>query len=107
MVHPMKSIPFQALDKARKILELPERADLDLIKSHYRRLCRKWHPDRNQERREEAEKNIKTINEAYELIMTLVRNYHYSFLKKDIQLWADPEGWWNDKFHQKEWIGGG
>jgi curved DNA-binding protein CbpA len=103
----MKSIPFQALDKARKILELPETADLGLIKSHYRRLCQKWHPDRNPERREEAEAMIKTINEAYELIMVLVRNYHYSFRKKDIQLWADPEGWWNDKFHQKEWIGGG
>ncbi len=103
----MKSIPFKALDEARKILELPDRADISLIKSHYRRLCRKWHPDRNAERREDAHAMIKKINEAHEIIMELVKNYQYSFLKEDIQRWADPEGWWRDKFHQSEWIGGG
>ncbi|MBN2060090.1 MAG: DnaJ domain-containing protein [Deltaproteobacteria bacterium] len=37
---------FDEISKARKILELPEMATMAEIKSNYRRLLAKWHPDK-------------------------------------------------------------
>ena len=34
----------------------------------YRKLALKWHPDKNLDRKEEAEKKFKEINEAYEVL---------------------------------------
>lgn len=47
------------------ILGVPKTADLDAIKSAYKKLALKWHPDRNQDRKEEAEAKFKEIGEAY------------------------------------------
>lgn len=38
------------------------------IKSAYRKMALKWHPDRNQDKKEEAEKQFKEINEAYQVL---------------------------------------
>ncbi len=38
------------------------------LKSAYRKLALKWHPDRNQDKKEEAEKQFKEINEAYQVL---------------------------------------
>jgi len=37
---------YQEITEALKILELPERATLEKIKSNYRRLLSRWHPDK-------------------------------------------------------------
>lgn len=38
------------------------------IKSAYRKMALKWHPDRNQDKKEEAEGQFKEINEAYQVL---------------------------------------
>lgn len=38
------------------------------LKSAYRKMALKWHPDRNQDKKEEAEKQFKEINEAYQVL---------------------------------------
>jgi len=48
------------------ILEVSERATILEIKRSYRRLVRKYHPDRNGNSR--SEENIKRINQAYEIL---------------------------------------
>ena len=48
------------------ILEVSERATFLEIKRSYRRLVRKYHPDRNGNSR--SEENIKRINQAYEIL---------------------------------------
>lgn len=67
-----------------KILGVPKKADAKEIKRAYRRLARRYHPDRNPGDRT-AENKFKEINEAYEVIGSpenrtkydqLGRNYH-------------------------------
>lgn len=56
------------LEKYYKILELNSSASKDDIKRAYRRLAMKWHPDKNQDNKEEAEKRFKDISEAYDIL---------------------------------------
>ena len=56
------------LEKYYKILELNTSASKDDIKRAYRRLAMKWHPDKNQDNKEEAEKRFKEISEAYDVL---------------------------------------
>ncbi|ORX89486.1 DnaJ-domain-containing protein [Basidiobolus meristosporus CBS 931.73] len=50
------------------ILGVPKDADEDAIKKAYRKLALKWHPDRNANNKETAEKKFKEISEAYEVL---------------------------------------
>jgi DnaJ family protein C protein 3 len=51
-----------------KILGLPRSASKKEIKKAYRELALKWHPDKNAEDKEEAEKMFQDISEAYEVL---------------------------------------
>ncbi|CAH8287587.1 unnamed protein product [Schistosoma rodhaini] len=51
-----------------KILGIKKTASSDEIKKAYRRLALKWHPDKNPDKKEEAEKCFKLISEAYEVL---------------------------------------
>jgi hypothetical protein len=51
-----------------QVLLLPQDASPELVKLMYRKLALKYHPDRNSENREEAQRSMKEINEAYEAI---------------------------------------
>ena len=51
-----------------KLLELGKNASEAEIKKSYKRMAMKYHPDRNKDNPEEAEKKFKAIKEAYEVL---------------------------------------
>jgi len=51
-----------------KILEVNSNASDDDIKKSYKKLARKWHPDRNNENSEKSEKKFKEISLAYTVL---------------------------------------
>ena len=63
--------PENELDKTEsyKILELPATATIAQIKASFRRLAKKWHPDRNKANKTQAEQMFVKINRAYETIL--------------------------------------
>lgn len=50
------------------VLGVPKNAAEKDIKSAYRKLARKWHPDANLKNQKEAEEKFKEISEAYEVL---------------------------------------
>ena len=42
-----------------KILEIEKGSDIETIKKAYKKLALKWHPDRNKDRKDEAENILK------------------------------------------------
>ena len=50
-----------------KILSISKTASAADIKRAYKRLALQWHPDKNQENREEAENMFREIAAAYEV----------------------------------------
>lgn len=59
-----------------EILELDKTAQADQIKSNYRRLAMKWHPDRNAGSAE-AEERFKAISESYATLSDPVKRSQY------------------------------
>ena len=51
-----------------EILCISKGATLVDIKKAYRQLALKWHPDKNPDKKEEAESRFKEISEAYEVL---------------------------------------
>lgn len=55
------------------------------IKSAYRKLARKWHPDANPQNAKEAEEKFKEISEAYEVLGDAEKRKKYDLLGPDWQ----------------------
>jgi len=51
-----------------KTLGVDKKASQQQIKASYRKLARKWHPDKNQNNIDEATKKFQEISEAYEVL---------------------------------------
>ncbi|MDU4959817.1 MAG: molecular chaperone DnaJ [Sporomusaceae bacterium] len=60
-----------------EVLGVPKSATEDELKKAYRKLARKYHPDLNPDNKEEAERKIKEINEAYEVLSDSQKRAQY------------------------------
>lgn len=79
------SLSSKKVYKASQILNLGERATLEDVKNKYRKLIKKWHPDKcEKESLKKCKKKTEEIVQAYDIIITYLNNYLYSFKKADI-----------------------
>ncbi|HEY0393119.1 MAG TPA: DnaJ C-terminal domain-containing protein [Candidatus Elarobacter sp.] len=67
------------------LLGVPKNAPEKDIKSAYRKLARKWHPDANPDNARQAEEKFKDIQEAYEVLGDPEKRKKYDFLGSDWQ----------------------
>ena len=70
---PMEDSGAPTVDQAYHILGLPDssRGDLAAVKAAYRKLCLKWHPDKNPpEKQEEAKRKFTRVTAAYHTVTT-------------------------------------
>lgn len=65
-----------------KILEVSENASDEEIKKSYKRLAVKWHPDKNQDNREVAEKKFKEISHAFSVLKDKQQKQEYDMMRK-------------------------
>lgn len=66
-----------------KVLEVQRNATNVDIKKAYRRLALKWHPDKNPDKKDEAEKRFKEISEAYEVLSDDQKRHIYDKYGKE------------------------
>ncbi|XP_036965222.1 dnaJ homolog subfamily B member 2 isoform X2 [Acanthopagrus latus] len=65
------------------VLGVSKTATEDDIKKAYRKLALKWHPDKNPDNKEEAEKKFKEVAEAYEVLSDKGKRDEYDRFGKD------------------------
>ncbi len=68
-----------------KTLGVAKNASTKEVKSAYRKLARKWHPDVNPTKKKEAEEKFKEITEAYEVLSDPEKRKTYDTLGSDWQ----------------------
>ncbi len=77
---------FRQIDEARKILGLDKEASLMEIKSAFRKLTLKYHPDKcGKENRKNCEETFKKIKRAKDIIEGYCLNYQISFGEKEVR----------------------
>jgi len=89
---------YNEILKARKTLEIPEMATMESIKSSYRKLLARWHPDKCKENKDACTEMTRNIISAYRTIMDYCLHYQYSFSEDTVKMHRSPEEWWFDQY---------
>ena len=89
---------YKLMNEVRAILELPESATMEQVKTNYRRLIKKWHPDSCSEKHEICEEMAIKITDAYKIILDYCANYQYSFTQEEVEKYLSEEEWWYKRY---------
>jgi DnaJ-class molecular chaperone len=91
--------PYERILKAKTLLGLHDKATLAEIKTRYKTLMHKWHPDKHPDDPDTANAMSAKINEAYKVLLDFVKHYEYRldepYLKERC---LTPHEWWTQKF---------
>ncbi len=98
----MKQGRWEAIDRARKLLGLMEKASRNEIRDAYKKACQQCHPDICQDG--DCQDRMAEINAAYRLLMEYSDGYRITFLPNEDGM-NDSE-WWFFHFGQDPIWGG-
>ncbi|MDO9041089.1 MAG: J domain-containing protein [Desulfocapsaceae bacterium] len=88
---------WQAIDEARQLLNLSERATLGEIKRAYRQRCKQHHPDKVGDESAGDAVIIRELTRSYDLLMRYCEQFRIPLVPGDGES-IDPEDWWMDRF---------
>jgi len=89
---------WKAVEQARDILKLGDRATLGEIKRAYHRLSKEHHPDLAAGD-PDKEEFMYQVTSAYELLIGYCNEYRFPLAPDENSLY-DAEDWWMDRFGQ-------
>ena len=89
---------YQEITEARTILGLPETASLKTVKSAYRTMLAKLHPDTCRSHPETCAEMTRKIVAAYKTITEYCANYRFSFSEQAVGENLTPEELWRERF---------
>ncbi|XP_055737195.1 dnaJ homolog subfamily B member 6-like [Salvelinus fontinalis] len=88
-----------------QILGVQRNASAEDIKKAYRKLALKWHPDKNPDNKEDAERQFKELSEAYEVLSNAnKRNLYDQYGKEGL---TGSGGGGGGHYHNADHFGGG
>ncbi|UFS63430.1 J domain-containing protein [Sulfurimonas sp. HSL-3221] len=91
--------PYESVLKAKTLLGLHDKATLPEIKTRYKNLMHRWHPDKHPDDPDTANTMSARINDAYKILLEFVKHYEYRldepYLKETC---LTPQEWWERKF---------
>lgn len=90
---------WQAIDDARKLLCLGDKATLGEIKRAYHRLSKEYHPDVAGQDHDKDDDTMYQLTAAYNLLMRYCKEYRFPLAKPEGDIY-DAEDWWMDRFGQ-------
>jgi DnaJ-class molecular chaperone len=92
---------FEEIEEARKLLGLGEAATLNEIKSVYKSMAQRHHPDKHGGASTAENEIMKRLNRAYKLLMDYCADYKYSFRQEDVaRVYPEEEDYkrWHEKW---------
>ena len=89
---------YAAIDAARRTLELGNSATLAEIRTAYRALMRRWHPDKCADEPVLCRERAAAIATAYRLLTAYCRDFRFSFASEAIATQRTPEDCWREQF---------
>ena len=100
----MKGKEWQAIEQARALLQLGDRATLAEIKRAYHHQSKLHHPDTVATSGRASGEQMYRITAAYELLLRYCSEYRFPLKREEVQgeeldLY-DPEDWWQARFGQ-------
>jgi hypothetical protein len=98
---------YREITDARRLLELPERATMAEIKTHYRKLMRYWHPDMCKETEQKCREMTARISAAYSVIIEYCDHYRFSFSREAVRENLSEEEWMVERFDKDPVWGSG
>lgn len=90
------------LEEARDLLGLALKASRKEIRSAYRRVARRWHPDRAPASEEaEYRHRMQQVNIAYQRLLQFIEDYRFELTEEGAS--DDLMKWWQSRFATGVW----